>query len=356
MKPEVLVHYKYRPTVKPNYAGKFCYNPYQMIEIDEDGDVMLCGCQFHMPYAIGNIYQSSIKEIWHNAQAQLVRDSVAAGEFTYCNWACPNLQYLPPRPDIIPKADEFPTNIKIDLDRSCNLKCPSCRRELIMHDSGLKFEEKLKDIKTIIQWLENSSDGVNIILTGNGDPLASHIIRPFIKNYTPKPNQIFTFVTNGLLIKKHLVDSPIFHQIKNYRISVDAGSAESYALTRGANWSVLLENFNFLVEHKKQELVTLNFCVQKNNYKDIPNFIKLCADYGFYGNIHQLDDWGTWPGIMPENPDVWTIKNGTFLDHNVLDYSHPEFADCRDIVKTELSRLSNNRILFSGRLKELLNL
>ena len=326
-----------------------CEAPFKAITIDLESNCFICGCDGWLPIPVGKVQDfKSLNDVFNSPVAKSLQEDILDKKFTWCavnhcGIKNNNIRFMK-------------YEIAINIDESCNLKCPSCRRELIMHDSGLKFEEKLKDIKTIIQWLENSSDGVNIILTGNGDPLASHIIRPFIKNYTPKPNQIFTFVTNGLLIKKHLVDSPIFHQIKNYRISVDAGSAESYALTRGANWSVLLENFNFLVEHKKQELVTLNFCVQKNNYKDIPNFIKLCADYGFYGNIHQLDDWGTWPGIMPENPDVWTIKNGTFLDHNVLDYSHPEFADCRDIVKTELSRLSNNRILFSGRLKELLNL
>ena len=34
MKSETLVYYKYKPTVKPNLAGKFCAIPFSMIEID----------------------------------------------------------------------------------------------------------------------------------------------------------------------------------------------------------------------------------------------------------------------------------------------------------------------------------
>ena len=137
MKPEVLVFYRYRPTVKPQYQGKFCWDPYTTVEIDEDGDVMLCGCQFHMPYVVGNIYNQSLEDIWHGAEAKKVRQSVLDGEFTYCNWACPKLNHLESTPAALPLAPDFPSIVKIDLDRSCNLKCPSCRESVIQEKNNI---------------------------------------------------------------------------------------------------------------------------------------------------------------------------------------------------------------------------
>ena len=59
---------------------------------------------------------------------------------------------------------------------------------------------------------------------------------------------------------------------------------------------------------------------------------------------------------MPTNPDTWTIKNGSFLNHNVLDNLHPEHNNCRDIVQSEIKKLNDNKIQFGNRLRELLSL
>jgi hypothetical protein len=76
----------------------------------------------------------------------------------------------------------------------------------------------------------------------------------------------------------------------------------------------------------------LNFAVQKKNYQDIPKFVELCQHYGFAAYIHQLDNWGTWNIIDAANPDAWTIKNGNFRDHDVLNSEHPEFEQCKKIL------------------------
>jgi organic radical activating enzyme len=347
--------YQYKLNSMPrgkDYVGQItnnCEAPLRSLTIDLESNCFLCSCDGWLPIPIGKVQDfNSFNDVFSSPNARIIQKDIQDKKFTWCavdhcGIKSQDIRYMR-------------YEIAINIDESCNLKCPSCRRESIMHTQGSEFERKLKDINTIISWLQNFNESIHIVLTGNGDPLASHIIRPLIKNYQPKDNQVFTFVTNGLLIKKHLAESPIFSQIKNYRISVDAGSDASYSLTRGGSWQVLLENFEFLNQHNRQELVTLNFCVQKNNYQDIPKFIELCRRYKFYGHIHHLDDWGTWPDTMPTNPDTWTIKNGSFLNHNVLDNLHPEHNNCRDIVKSEIKKLNDNKILFGNRLKELLSL
>ena len=191
-------------------------------------------------------------------------------------------------------------------------------------------------------------------MSGNGDVLASSIMRPLIKNFRTRDQQTFTIFTNGLLIKKQINDGmPIFDNVTNFKISIDAGSKEIYEdVRRPGKWELLLENFDYLVELKKHRNVNLSFALQNKNYKDIPNFIELCYRYGFYGSIHQLDDWGTWAQIESQDRDPWTIKNGFFSDHDVLNPSHPNHLLCLDIVSKNCN-ISN--INFSPRILKLIN-
>jgi MoaA/NifB/PqqE/SkfB family radical SAM enzyme len=124
---------------------------------------------------------------------------------------------------------------------------------------------------------------------------------------------------------------------------------------RGGNWNILIENFDFLSEINKAHLVTLNFAVQKNNYKDLFNFLELCKQYSFNANVHQLDDWGTWNSSVIENPDEWTIQNGTLLDHDVLRKTHPEYNECANVINSAMVANNNYaKIMFAARLKSLL--
>ena len=76
------------------------------------------------------------------------------------------------------------------------------------------------------------------------------------------------------MIKKQLINSKLLPNITDYSISVDAGSAEVYEnVRRGGNWNILIENFDFLSKINKAHLVTLNFAVQKNNFKDLFKYI-----------------------------------------------------------------------------------
>jgi MoaA/NifB/PqqE/SkfB family radical SAM enzyme len=203
-----------------------------------------------------------------------------------------------------------------------------------MLTSGPEYDYRLKNANTILSWLENYNEPIRINMSGNGDPLASAIMRPIIKNFHPKARQTFMLSTNGLLIKKQISDGlPIFDSITTFKISVDAGSKEVYEdVRRPGKWAVLLENFDYLNVLGKTSSVQLMFALQNKNYKDIPHFVNLCNRYGFYGVIHQLDDWGTWAQMKSTNPDVWTIQNGVFADHDVLNSAHPNHNECKQIV------------------------
>jgi hypothetical protein len=119
-----------------------------------------------MPYTIGNIYNNTLQEIWLSHSAEQVRQSVSDGDFTYCNWACSALLNLPLRPSQLPVVNPFPKIIKIDLDRSCNLKCPSCREHVIIEKNSARIDKQIEDGSLFVE-----SEGLKKVAIPNLHPI-----------------------------------------------------------------------------------------------------------------------------------------------------------------------------------------
>ena len=185
-----------------------------------------------------------------------------------------------------------------------------------MNTSGSDYDRRLHMVTHLVKLLENFDRPTHIVMSGNGDPLASSIMRPLLHNYKPRPNHTIRLFTNGLLMEKQLSDNHIVSNITQYFISIDAGSKEVYEQVRlGGSHSVLLKNFDFLRDlvAKTGAHVLLKFVLQKDNYRDQEQFIKLAQQYNFNAVINRLDDWGTWK---------------EFNEHDVIgNADHPEHQD-----------------------------
>jgi molybdenum cofactor biosynthesis enzyme MoaA len=324
-----------------------CNRPYKTVTIDMYTNCMLCICDGWLPNPVGEITDfDKLEDIWNNPIAHNIQQSIQDKKFTWCA-----VEHCG-----IPYHDNYEPmyQLTFGIDDSCNLHCPSCRRESRMHIEGPLYEKKLNAVKHTVKLLEKFEPRIHIILACSGDPLASHIYRPLIQSYVSKPSQTFTLFTNGLLIKKQLEKVNIRQNITQYWISVDAGSAEVYHKIRlGGNWDILMENFEYLAANRGTSGVSLMYVVQQKNYKDIFNFLEMCKKYKFFGNFMTLDDWGTWNNTRVETPDAWTIIHGAFPDHNVLDTMHPEYAQCKEII---LQAKKNYNCNISQRILSQLNL
>jgi len=299
-----------------------------------------------LPIPVGKVSDfNSIEEVMNSPLAKHLQNDVTQKKFTYC--ATDNCGIK--RHDKIQDTLE----LQINIDESCNLSCSSCRRQPLMIKQGPDFDKKKKDVETIMSWLQKYDKNITVAMSGNGDPLASNIMRPLIKDYLPKSNQTFRIFTNGLLIKKHLANTELFKKVKHFDISIDAGSKNVYEEVRNpGKWSVLMENLKFLSTIKGQYQVTLRFAIQKRNYKDVANFVELAEQFKFNGLIHELQDWGTWNYEPIETPDSWTIANGTYIDHDVLRKDHPEHSDA---IKCLKKVSDNKKISLSAVIQSLIN-
>jgi MoaA/NifB/PqqE/SkfB family radical SAM enzyme len=344
MHVDTLKFYKYSPVKKPIYKGKFCSAPFKIIQIDEDGDVMLCGCSLHMPHVIGNIYKDTLQNIWLGVQADQVRQAVVDEDFTYCNWACSNLPILPDRPQILPALLDFPKIIKIDLDRSCNLKCPSCRETVIIEKNSPKINNQTKLYNEIIKWArENPTTQISIIPLASGEIFASHSGLQFLRSLIdyPHDNIRLDITTNGTLLNKNqeLIKN-IKHLINSISISLDAATPETYSIVRGGDWQEIMLGLEFIQSIDISPL-KFNFCIQKNNWHEIKLFVELADKFNAHITYQKLLDWGHWNA-------TWWHKN------NVFDRNQDTFESALNDLK-EVKEKYSNRVSLVAELTKYLN-
>lgn len=265
-----------------------CERPFKTATISNNGDCFVCICDAWLPISVGNIESfQSLEDIWTNTIAKEIQKDVEDKKFTNCAVDhCGILHH-----DI-----QQPTyRINVALDTSCNLACPTCRREIINFTSGPVYEERIRRVNSFLKLLENFHHELTIILIGNGDPLASAIMRPIVLNWKPKPNQKIILFTNGLLMNKLLPSSTIFKSVSEFHISVDAGSQQVYEqVRRPGKYKTLRENLDWLSQYRPADSeVILKFTLSADNVNDVENFIKMCNHYQYRGEITKLDDWGT---------------------------------------------------------------
>jgi len=285
-----------------------CNAPSRQLVIDWKGDCFVCGCEAWLPISIGQISDfNSLSGVWDSDPARALQADIDSGAYTHC---------AVDRCGVVHASKIDNTHVvSINVDESCNLRCPSCRPNAIMISSGAEYDRKLAQVQHIRRLLEEFTEPCHIVMSGNGDPLASAIMRPLIREFRPGPNQTIRLFTNGLLLKKQLDDSPILDHITQYFISIDAGSAPVYERVRlGGQWSQLIANLTWLQATAKRTgaEVLLKFVLQQDNYRDMQNFCQLCVDMGFSGVINRLEDWGTWTDYTEHD----VIGNARHADHS----------------------------------------
>ena len=299
-----------------------CNAPSRQLVVDWKGDCFVCGCEAWLPVSPGRITDfDRLADVWAHPTAQALQQDIVDGKFTHCAVDRCGVR----------NRDLFDTGyvVSINIDESCNLACPSCRSDAIMVSQGADYERKLAQVEHTRRLLEQFEEPCHIVMSGNGDPLASSIMRPLIREFQPTPQQTIRLFTNGLLMEKQLSDSPILDNITQYFISMDAGSAEVYHnVRRPGRWDVLMRNLEWLklVQQRTKSEVLLKFVFQQANHHDVQNFCELCVNFGFDGVVNRLEDWGTWADFAAQD-----VVNPAHSEHSVaienLRQAHDSYAD-----------------------------
>lgn len=269
----------------------YCLRPFTQFYVVENGDVHLC-CPEWIAMPAGNLFATPPMEIWKGKVATRIRQSILDQSFRYCV-SCPLL----PGPSgcVVEGTDHEDSTERIDVltmayDPTCNLSCPSCR--LSIRGKG-KTSAAVQEIILSSGILKH----VNTFFTsGSGDPLASPLFWDFLKALPQQdcPELKIALQTNGLLLtprnwERLGIDS---QRVKEIFLSIDAARPDTYKLNRGGDWSLLRANLD---EIKRRGIrLQMNFVVQANNYKEMPEFLALADYYQAYRVYFSgMENWGT---------------------------------------------------------------
>lgn len=345
--------------VNKKLTGKFCYFPFQHVEImhgwgdrnDGDigyGNVHVC-CMSLVSKPVGNYLEQSMEEIWNSKTAQDIRHSILDGSYKYCNHQlCPLIQSdtLTNVSDLNEQWSEVVANKQVVVsslpqryllcfDRSCNLSCPSCRTHKIVHGQGKEFDKATYLTEKLIEDLFSKphNNVVKLMITGSGDPFASKVYRRLIEsiNGADFPNLQLDLFTNGVLLTPEQWQKleRVHQNIAMISISIDAATAETYKKVRGGDWSQLMENMSFLGELLKTGQIKnfeTNFVVQKTNYHEMAQFVRLCNSKNVQAiNFSPLVDWKTWESKEFKDQCVWR-QDHPLLPNLINELRSPELS------------------------------
>ena len=271
-----------------------CTKPFNYLDVQPEGKAYMC-CPSWLPEDITEGGTKTITEGWFSEKSEAIRASMLDGSFKYCDHkVCPEISAVLAGDDRDGKSSymflkenyEVPKvpmveDILYGQDRSCNLRCPSCRLNVIPNARVDSPEHQQK--QAIQDEIEEQFGGSiqKIMLTGSGDPMYSKIYRDFLINFdkTKYPNmEQIQIVTNGVLLNEKMWNSFNCKEfIKIFDISFDAGSKFTFEnSTRiGGDWDRMISNIKYLIS--QTDIIRkfiFSYVVSEYNFREM----KQCLD------------------------------------------------------------------------------
>lgn len=306
--PEYKIHPKsFYLDADSRLSKMACTVPFKHIEIHTSGQVSAC-CHTWLPKWVGNVLTETSQEIINNVTRLEIQEGMREGNFTYCNDQCPQLssfltgdnEYW----DIVNKNNlderlrKTAMHVGFSYDPSCNLQCPSCRDNLIYYDPfnpddsrGRHIKQIHEKVKDLIDILLTLHPTVSLNITGSGDAFASPLYWDYLLELAKKPvanNLRLTLKTNGVLMTEQNLQEirSLWPHITYIEVSVDAYNEDTYKIVRkNGNFKKLKKNLTFLdtMIHEKNfpnlHGWQTNFIVQKDNYKELKEFVDWQLQY-----------------------------------------------------------------------------
>jgi pyruvate-formate lyase-activating enzyme len=325
-------------------SDKFCPMPFTHLATGYKGDAFACCCPAWVPFAVGNVLDApSADGVWNSDIAAEIRRSVHDGDFSYCSRTlCSYIaaQKLPLKTEITDPLlrryidersvvlEEVPQMVQLNHDPTCNLACPSCRTEIIT----AKAEEQdvyAESAQRVILPLLRKVNGQSYI-SGGGEAFASRHYRSILAalNRTEYPDLYLYLITNGQLTtaERWRQFPDLLEMIDILSVSIDAARAETYErLRRPGKWPLLMKNLELIAEMRRSGSIRrfqINFVVQEENYREIPEFVELGTRLGVDSIwLQRLTNYGAY-------------VEGAFAKADVTSPLHPQHAELLDILRS----------------------
>ena len=297
-----------------------CPRPRDTILIDKQGSCYACECTSWLPQSIGNLQIKSLEEIIGSAMHQHLQASIDDGTYRYCNET--QCSYIKSGA-VLHGQPERIQHLRLAIDDSCNLRCPSCRKSMIFHKEGSAYNLGIRLADRINDWLHNYEHPIQVHIGSDGDPFASHVYRYFMEQTPERENIKYSILTNGLMFKEFHTRVPyVINNLRELGVSIDGATKDTYEKLRlGGKWDKINENLECIAELKQRHnfRFILHFVVQKDNYHEMEDIILLGRKYNADRVwLNKMEDWNV---------------NPNFGDVDIFRSTHPLHEDYRNRLK-----------------------
>jgi len=313
-----------------------CPRPYDTIVVDKQGSCFACECQSWLPQSIGNLQIKSLDDIIGSNVQKHLQGSIEDGTYRYCNEN--QCSYILSR-SVLDRKPSRIEHLRLAIDDSCNLRCPSCRKSMIFHKEGSAYRLGLRLADKINDWLYSYQHPIQVHIGSDGDPFASHVYRHFMEQTPERDNIKYSILTNGLMFKEFHSRVPnVIKNLKELGVSIDGATKETYEKLRlGGKWEKILEGLECMAEQKRKHgfRFILHYVVQKDNFHEMQEIIDLGEQYNADRVwLNKIEDWGTMDDFTTQ--DIWNTEDYTgHLDKlkQRIEQRGDRFIECPTLLK-----------------------
>lgn len=261
---------------------KICKRALYVQVIDGKGTVRACPWTGY--YLLGNLSDSSMKEVYNSEAAKRYRQTLIDGTYDYCDKEeCPymannSLDSFMIEIDEIP---EYPEIISLSYDRRCNYYCTCC---VARNDDKVdpKVQEKIeREIRATLPYVKLLS------ANGLGEFFVSDSMHRVIADWKPEEGSgaEFRLETNGSLFNEEN-----WEKVKNLGdinlrviITVHSFDEATYQYLSGTKLKIdqIISNLRFvkkLREEGKINFLQISTVLQERNFRTLPKFVDRCLN------------------------------------------------------------------------------
>ncbi|MBI5893481.1 MAG: radical SAM protein [Deltaproteobacteria bacterium] len=196
-------------------------------------------------------------------------------------------KYLIERPFNPIKPRYYPLTLMMEVSTVCNLKCPTCERELFKHQDimpkGQVSLHNIEKLRPILPYVYSI-----YFVGGLGEPFLNPAfwdIHRVAKEYKLKTG----YFSNAFAWDDEIIQRTFKEDVNTILVSIDSHIPEKYErFKQGAKFDVVVSNIKRLNEYRKRFnkkgfKLGLNYVQRSDNYEDMPDYLdfarKLEADY-----------------------------------------------------------------------------
>lgn len=278
---------------------KHCPRPYDTILIDKKGSCYACECTAWLPQSIGNLQVRDLADIIDSDMHRHLQGAIEDGTYRYCNNS--QCSWLTARDFScfeVGVPEDRVKQLRLAIDDSCNLRCPSCRNDMIFHKEGSAYRLGIRLADRVNEWLGQQQHRIKVHIGSDGDPFASLVYRHFMRNTPDRQNITYSILTNGLMLRDFHSSVPhVISKMDTLGISIDGATQGTYEKLRlGGRWDKIVDALECAKDLKQANghKFNMHMVVQQDNWHEMELMVALGAKYNADTVfLNPIEDWNT---------------------------------------------------------------